>query len=179
MKNAILLIAFTLFSLTSFSQMSNSWFSSYDTTWTNTHSNATNPFMGNSNQNIRPVTFLNNTTDNYPVSYNNINNNNDYLNDYACYPMEARKFRYAVKSIKRKSFSDTQLRLAKQITSSNCLTVGQIKRIARVFSFETTKLEFAKFAYDYSYDPENYWMINEIFSFSSSTDELDEFLYGM
>jgi len=93
-------------------------------------------------------------------------------------PMSNRKLNYAIHSIERKSFSDTQLRMAKQIVSSNYLTVSQLVRVAHIFSFESTKLEFAKFAYDYCYDPENYWEINEVFRFSSTTDELDEFLYG-
>lgn len=117
------------------------------------------------------------TTSSYNTGY--YKQNNSYYADNYIRPMSTRKLNYAIRSIKRKTFSDTQLRLAKQIVSSNYLTVRQLVRVASIFSFESTKLEFAKFAYDYSYDPENYWMMNEVFTFSSSTDELDEFLYGM
>jgi len=116
------------------------------------------------------------TTNSYNSGYDK--QDNSHYNDNYVRPISNRKLNYAIRSIKRKTFSDTQLRLAKQIVSSNYLTVSQLARVANVFSFESTKLEFAKFAYDYAYDPENYWLINEIFTFSSSTDELDAFLYG-
>jgi hypothetical protein len=124
-----------------------------------------------------PIVNFSQTKPSRSVSYSN--NNNPYYDDYKCYPMDNRKLKYAIRAIERKTFSDTQLRLAKQIASSNCLTVWQIKRIATVFSFESTKLSFVKFAYDYCYDPENYWIINDVFTFSSTVDEMDEYLYGM
>ena len=104
---------------------------------------------------------------------------NSHYNDNYVRPISNRKLNYAIRSIKRKTFSDTQLRLAKQIVSSNYLTVRQLVRVANIFSFESTKLEFAKFSYNYSYDPENYWMINDVFTFSSTVDELDAYLWGM
>ena len=85
-------------------------------------------------------------------------------------------FSNTLQSIQGKSFSDTQLRMAKQIVSSNWLTAMQIKEIARIFSFEDTKLELAKYAYGYCYDPNNYWQINDVFSFESTIEELDEFI---
>jgi len=117
------------------------------------------------------------TTNSYNSGY--YQQENSHYNDNYVRPISNRKLNYAIRSIKRKTFSETQLRLAKQIVSSNYLTVRQLVRVANIFSFESTKLDFVKFAYDYAYDPENYWMINDVFSFSSSTDELDEFLYGI
>jgi len=171
MKKLVLFIAVSLLSFNSFSQFSNSWFS-FDVNTTDAWGNV----QVNSNSDNTPCTNTHYT--NYQTNDNSFYEE-DYIDDYECYPMEGRKFRYALRSIERKSFSDTQLRLAKQIADTNCLTVRQIKRIANVFSFESTKLEFVKYSYNSCYDPENYWMVNEVFSFSSSTDELDDFLYGM
>ncbi|MCX7697683.1 MAG: DUF4476 domain-containing protein [Bacteroidales bacterium] len=96
----------------------------------------------------------------------------------ACMPMDIASFEAAKASISRTSFDDTRLSIAKQIASSNCLTAAQIRDIMRLFSFESTRLDFAKFAYPYCYDKGNYFMVNDAFSFSSSIDELNKFIYG-
>jgi hypothetical protein len=46
------------------------------------------------------------------------------------------------------------------------------------FSFESTRLDFARFAYAYVVDPQSYFMVNNAFAFSSSVDDLNRFLMG-
>jgi len=46
------------------------------------------------------------------------------------------------------------------------------------FSFEDTKLEFAKYAYERTYDIGNYYKLNDAFSFESSIEELNEYTQG-
>ena len=83
----------------------------------------------------------------------------------------------AVNSIKKQSFSNTQLTMAKQIVrSKQCFTALQIKQIVDIFSFESSKLEMAKFCYSYCVDKDNYYKINDSFSFSSSVDDLDKYI---
>lgn len=41
---------------------------------------------------------------------------------------------------------------------------------------ESDKLEYAKFAYNYCIDKNNYWEINDVFNFSSSVDKLNEYI---
>ncbi len=100
------------------------------------------------------------------------------IEEVGCQPMHRPIFQNALQSIQSKSFSDTQLVLAKQIVSSNCLTANQIKQIAQIFDFEDTKLELAKYAFAYCFDPENYWQINDVFDFESTIEELNEFIQG-
>ncbi|MFM7683799.1 MAG: DUF4476 domain-containing protein [Bacteroidota bacterium] len=45
-----------------------------------------------------------------------------------------------------------------------------------IFGFEETKLDFAKFAYDYCFDVNNYFLVNDAFTFDSTKDELNEYL---
>lgn len=92
------------------------------------------------------------------------------------WPMEKAEFESAKKSIGSKSFEDSRLTVAKQITSSNCLTCDQIKEVMGLFSFESTKLEFAKFAYDYAFDLNNYYKLNDAFTFESSISELNDYI---
>lgn len=94
------------------------------------------------------------------------------------YPMSSGDFSSALSTIKGQGFADTQLKTAKQIAGSNCLSTNQISEICKVFGFEETKLDFAKFAYDHCTEPKNYFKINNVFSFSSSSDELNEYIQG-
>jgi len=45
-----------------------------------------------------------------------------------------------------------------------------------LFSFEDDKLEFAKYAYGFVYDPENYYQVYDVFDFSSSVDSLKKYI---
>lgn len=94
------------------------------------------------------------------------------------YPMGSGDFASALGTIKNQGFADTQLKTAKQIASSNCLSCNQISEICKVFGFEETKLDFAKFAYDHCTEQKNYFKINNVFSFSSSSDALNEYIQG-
>jgi len=92
------------------------------------------------------------------------------------WPMNDQDFADAKRSISSKSFEDTKITIAKQITSANCLLCNQVKEIMGLFSFESSKLEFAKYAYDYVYDLNNYYKLNDAFTFESSVDELNEYI---
>jgi len=92
------------------------------------------------------------------------------------WPMSNNDFEGAKKSIRSKSFEDSKLSVAKQIINSNCLTSGQVRTIMSLFSFEDTKLDFAKYAYGYTYDLSNYYKVNDAFEFESSIDELDGYI---
>lgn len=94
------------------------------------------------------------------------------------YPMDPIQFADAKQRIAAKSFSDTKMQLSQQITRSNCLLVSQVAELMALFSFESQKLEFAKFAYAYTYDQGNYYKVNDAFGFESSIRELEQFLSG-
>lgn len=79
-------------------------------------------------------------------------------------------------SIEAKPFSDTKMSTAKVATKNACLSATQIKGICALFSMDDDKLTYAKYAYDYCVDKANYYQVSEIFSFSSTTDELNKFL---
>jgi hypothetical protein len=66
--------------------------------------------------------------------------------------------------------------MAKQIGRDRCFTVEQVKGIMGVFGFEDTKLDFAKYAYERTYDIGNYYKVNDAFSFETSVEELNEYI---
>jgi hypothetical protein len=92
------------------------------------------------------------------------------------WPMSATEFADARKSIEGKSFEESKMTMAKQIGQDRCFTVEQVKGIMGTFSFEDSKIDFAKFAYDRTYDIGNYYKVNDAFTFESSMDELNTFI---
>jgi hypothetical protein len=90
--------------------------------------------------------------------------------------MSSANFSNALATVRKQSFDDTKLSTVKQVASANCLSVGQISQLASLITFEDSKLEFAKFAYDRCTDPTNYFNLNNIFSFSSNVESLNEYI---
>jgi len=105
-------------------------------------------------------------------------NNYDMQGCYNAYAMQSRDFDAARNTLKNEGFDETRLDMAKQIASTNCLNTTQISTLCQLFSFEGSKLEFAKYAYDHCTDPKNYFKLNNIFSFSSSKTELNNYIQG-
>jgi len=94
------------------------------------------------------------------------------------FAMDASSFRSAMETVKKTSFEETKLSTAKTILSSNCMSTDQIIQICNQFSFEASKLDFAKFAHGYTVDPGNYFKVGNVFSFDASRTELNEYISG-
>jgi hypothetical protein len=91
-------------------------------------------------------------------------------------PLFDNDFRDLKSTIASKSFEDSKLTIAKQVLRDHCLLTSQVKDLVSLFTFEETKLDFAKYAYDYTYDRGNYFKINDVFTFESSIEELDRYI---
>lgn len=91
-------------------------------------------------------------------------------------PMSAADFNDLEQSIASKKFEDSKLTMAKQVLRDRCLFVSQVKKIMLTFTFEETRLDFAKFAYPFTYDIGNYFKVNDAFTFETSIEELDEYI---
>lgn len=79
-------------------------------------------------------------------------------------------------NIQAQQFEETKENTAKQAITHYCLSSVQAKKILRLFSFEQTKLDFAKWVYDYVYDKENFYQVNDVFDFGMSVDELQDYV---
>ncbi|NVN94163.1 MAG: DUF4476 domain-containing protein [Bacteroidetes bacterium] len=100
-----------------------------------------------------------------------------YNGPYGCnHPMTSQMFADVKTSISSKSFENSKLTIAKQVISNNCLTSAQVKEILKLFDFEATRLDVAKFAYGYTYDKGNYYQLNDAFNFESSIDDLNNYI---
>lgn len=91
------------------------------------------------------------------------------------FAMNAGDFQSALATINKQGFDETKLSTAKNIAGKQCLTTGQIVQICKTFGFEQSKLDFAKFAYSRCTEPANYFKVNDVFGFSSSVEDLNNF----
>ena len=100
-----------------------------------------------------------------------------YNGPYGCpVPMAPQDFSDLKQSISSKSFEDSKMTIAKQVLRSNCLFTSQVKELMGLFTFEESKLDFAKYAYDFTYDIGNYFKVNDMFTFESSIDDLNNYI---
>jgi hypothetical protein len=154
------------------------------TTTTTTYTSSTTSGGGTTGTTETISTNINGNGTNTTVNTNNTLPNNAGSNSStvnnstsSCiYPMGTSDFETAKKSIVSKSFEDSKLTLAKQIINSNCMNTAQVKSIMKEFSFEETKLTWAKHAYPRVTDKNNYFQINDGFSFESTIEDLNEFI---
>lgn len=101
----------------------------------------------------------------------------DYSGATGCpYPMNPQDFAGIKASIESKSFETTKLEIAKQVLGQRCMTAGQVTEMMNCFDFESTKLDFAKFAYGRTFDLGNFYMVNDAFTFESSITDLNRYI---
>lgn len=97
----------------------------------------------------------------------------DYQVIYAASPEQVA---YMMDFIKGESFDDRKLEAAKLCVTLCPVMVGDLARIASLFSFDDRKLEFLKYAYQYCPDREYYYTLRDAFSFSSNYDKLMDYI---
>ncbi len=88
-------------------------------------------------------------------------------------------FALTLASIKKQSFDTERLKIAKNAVAQGSMLSSEIAEITKLFSFESSRLEFAKFAYTYTIDKKNYVIVQDAFQFSSSTSELQDYITQM
>ncbi len=104
--------------------------------------------------------------------WDNNNNNNSNFNR----AMTVQQFERFKTSLKSESFDETRMNIAKQVLSTNFVTTAQVKEVLGFFSFESNKLDMAKYAYKNTIDKNEYYTVGDVFSFSSNKDELMEYI---
>lgn len=98
------------------------------------------------------------------------------VSEPVCEPMNLSTFNALTSQLKKQSFEDNKLQIIRQVLASNCISAAQVKQLISEFTFEENKLKVAKMCYKKTTDKGNYFTLNDSFSFSSSADELNEFL---
>ncbi len=91
-------------------------------------------------------------------------------------PMNSAEFNDRLNAIKKTSFDKDRLGKAKQVFEDETLSTNQVIEVVKVFSFDDSKLDFAKWAYKYTIDKKNYYKIDDHLSFGRSKAELREYV---
>lgn len=86
--------------------------------------------------------------------------------------MDYYQFNNALAAIRNVSFESTRLTVARQILDNNLVTAEQMREIVESFTFESGKLEIAKYGFHRTIDPQNYYVVNSAFTFESSIRDL-------
>ena len=79
-------------------------------------------------------------------------------------------------SVQRQAFEDSQLRIIGQALDHNFLLSRQVIELMDIMTFDSGKLEVAKMAHSRTLDKQNYYVVNDAFTFSSSIDDLLAFI---
>lgn len=82
----------------------------------------------------------------------------------------------AVRTIKASNWDDTRLSTAKTIANNNYFTTDQIMTICKLFSWDDSKLDFAKYAYTRCVDYNNYFKVATVFSWESNRTALNDYI---
>lgn len=90
--------------------------------------------------------------------------------------MDAQSFEMLKRALGRENFEKSRLEIAKQTIDRNNFTSTQVREMALLFAFEDNKLELAKYAYGRTVDKNNFFQVYNVFSFSSSKDELADYI---
>lgn len=78
--------------------------------------------------------------------------------------------------LQKESFDNGKLASASNFVKNRQLKASQIAGIANEFTFDSDRLKWAKYAYDFCYDKGNYYQLQDAFTFDSSYDELQKYI---
>lgn len=120
-----------------------------------------------------------NDNDHNNGGWNNDNNsgwgNDNRDNNYGTV-MSYERFQQLKHSVERESFDKNKMDLLRSTLPYNRVSSQQVRELAQLISFEQTRLELAKFAYRYTTDRGNYFVVNDVFNFGSSKTELTRYI---
>ncbi|MBL0340232.1 MAG: DUF4476 domain-containing protein [Bacteroidetes bacterium] len=92
---------------------------------------------------------------------------------YGMHDYDFNQLRYTIDKL---SFESSKMQVARQAIASNFFTTQQIAELIKLMTFESSKLDLAKIAYHKTIDRQNYFMINDTFTFESSIMDLNEYI---
>ncbi|MDD6357174.1 MAG: DUF4476 domain-containing protein [Bacteroidales bacterium] len=84
-----------------------------------------------------------------------------------------------VRVLKKLSFDDNRMEVAKLCVMLCPIATADLAKMASTFTFDSNRLAFYKFAYDYCPDKERYLMLKDSFKFSSDSREFVNFVAKM
>ena len=81
-----------------------------------------------------------------------------------------------MKLLDQETFEDDKTELTTDFVERKCLSVTQIGQLMDAFTFSDNQMAIAKAAYDLCYDTDDYFLLQEKFTFSDEKEELRRFI---
>ncbi len=94
----------------------------------------------------------------------------------AILPMSDYDFGMLRNSIEIKGFESTRMSIVRQVLEERHVTSRQVYQLMQLMTFESSKLELAKFAFNRVVDKERFFIVNDAFGFESSISDLNLFI---
>jgi hypothetical protein len=85
-------------------------------------------------------------------------------------------FNTLLHQLKQESFDSNKIDIVKTATNNNAVTAEQAKAIVMLLCFESNKLTIAKLLYNSTADKQNFFVVNDAFTFSTTKRELTEYI---
>ena len=105
-----------------------------------------------------------------------VDGNDQYYDRSSRKVMDKAAFDQFKQTLRNEVFEDARLQMAKQFVGTNYFNTAQVKEMVGLFIFEENKLALAKYAYDFTIDKGNYFLINDAFIFSANKEELMKYI---
>jgi hypothetical protein len=91
-------------------------------------------------------------------------------------PMSDQSFAALKETLAKERFDNSRVTIAKQVIDQNYFTAEQVKQLTLMYSFDSYKLDLAKYAYKNTVNKQDYFILYEVFSFSNSKDDLANYI---
>jgi hypothetical protein len=124
-------------------------------------------------QRIDPTDEYYNDADDYYDNGNGGWGNSEYHN-----VMGVREFNDLKDQLRKEWFENNRLQSVKFVVDKSSFTTAQVKDLMLLFTFESNRLDLAKYAYCKVVDQKNYFQVMDALTFSSSKEDLSRFLRG-
>lgn len=98
-------------------------------------------------------------------------------NDYGYNrPMSLQSFAAFKDAVVKERFDNSRVTIAKQVIDQNFFTTDQVKQLLQIFSTDSYKLDLAKYVYKNTVNKQDYFMLYEVLTFSSSKEDLANYI---
>lgn len=114
------------------------------------------------------------------------NSNHQHGNNYPSYPgnghynygnlLDDAGLQSLLQAMKHVTFEEKMLEVARTALKNRQVKTSQVHQLLGQFTFEQNKLDLAKYCYDKTVDPQNYYSLYSDFTFSSYSSELDKYI---
>ncbi|NLJ06460.1 MAG: DUF4476 domain-containing protein [Sphingobacteriales bacterium] len=112
----------------------------------------------------------------YPPPHRFEENKHSYDNHHEFNHMNDKSFMLLYDQIRNESFDANKIKIIRHALKYNYFSSMQIYQMLTLFTFDSYRLEAAKASWHSVSDPENFYIVYQVFTFRSNAEELEEYI---